>query len=71
MPVNAAKNARAALSRLKRRSLMRVRGQVAADRLVAQGLELGRAAYVAPTAYLDVGHPWLIQIGDETLVGPG
>ena len=70
MPVNAAKHARAALSRLKGRTLMRVRGQVAADRLVAQGLELGRAAYVAPTAYLDVGHPWLIQIGDETLVGP-
>jgi acetyltransferase-like isoleucine patch superfamily enzyme len=49
---------------------MRVRGQVATHRLVAQGLELGRSVYVAPTAYLDAGHPWLIQIGDETLVGP-
>lgn len=26
--------------------------------------------YVAPTAYLDPGHPWLIEIGDETLIGP-
>jgi maltose O-acetyltransferase len=50
---------------------MRVRGQVAADRLVAQGLKLGRAVYVAPSAYLDAGHPWLIEIGDESLVGPG
>lgn len=26
--------------------------------------------YIAPTAYLDAGHPWLIEIGDETLIGP-
>jgi len=50
---------------------MRLRGQVAPDRLVAQGLRLGRAVYVAPSAYLDAGHPWLIEIGDESLVGPG
>jgi len=43
---------------------------VAVSRLVAQGLVVGRAVYVAPTAYLDAGHPWLIEIGDETLVGP-
>jgi maltose O-acetyltransferase len=58
------------LSRLKRRVVGRVRGQVDVNRLVAQGLELGRAVYVAPTAYLDAGHPWLIRIGDESLVGP-
>jgi carbonic anhydrase/acetyltransferase-like protein (isoleucine patch superfamily) len=58
------------LSLLKVRTLMRLRGQVGVNRLVAQGLELGRGVYVAPTAYIDAGHPWLIEIGDETLIGP-
>jgi acetyltransferase-like isoleucine patch superfamily enzyme len=40
------------------------------SRLVPQGLALGRDVYVAPTAYLDPGQPWLIEIGDETLIGP-
>jgi maltose O-acetyltransferase len=55
---------------MKRRGLARLRGEANVDRLVAQGLRLGTAVYVAPTAYLDAGHPWLIEIGDETLVGP-
>jgi acetyltransferase-like isoleucine patch superfamily enzyme len=58
------------LQRVQRRAVMRARGQVDVERLVAQGLTLGRGVYVAPTAYLDAGHPWLIEIGDETLVGP-
>jgi maltose O-acetyltransferase len=58
------------LSRLKRWSAARLRGQVSVNRLVAQGLELGRAVYIAPTAYVDPGHPWLIEIGDETKIGP-
>lgn len=40
------------------------------DRLVAQGLELGRDVYVARTAYLDPGQPWLISIDDESVIGP-
>jgi maltose O-acetyltransferase len=60
----------AVLSRLRRRVAGRLRGQVDVNRLVAQGLQLGRAVYIAPTAYLDPGHPWLIQIADETLIGP-
>jgi maltose O-acetyltransferase len=69
--VNATTQTRRAVSRIKRRALMRIRGQVAPERLVRQGLKLGRAVYVAETAYLDASHPWLIEIGDETLVGPG
>jgi maltose O-acetyltransferase len=57
-------------STLKRRIAARLRGEIDVNRLVAQGLELGRAVYVAPTAYLDASHPWLIRIGDETLIGP-
>ena len=58
------------LTRLKRWVVAKVRGQVNVNRLLAQGLKLGRAVYIAPTAYLDPGHPWLIEIADETLVGP-
>jgi maltose O-acetyltransferase len=39
-------------------------------RLVADGLELGRGVYIAPTAYIDAGHPWLIRIADESVLGP-
>jgi maltose O-acetyltransferase len=48
-----------------------MRGHVDVKRLVGDGLELGRGVYVAPTAYLDPGHPWLIQIADESVIGPG
>lgn len=58
------------LSRSKRRLAARVRGQLDRNRLVAQGLELGRDVYIAPTAYLDAGQPWLIQIADESVIGP-
>jgi len=47
-----------------------MRGQTDVKRLVAQGLRLGQAVYIAPTAYIDAGHPWLIQIGDKSLIGP-
>jgi maltose O-acetyltransferase len=56
--------------RIKRSVAARMRGQVEVNRLVAQGLELGRGVYVAPTAYLDPGQPWLIQIADESVIGP-
>jgi acetyltransferase-like isoleucine patch superfamily enzyme len=58
------------VSRLRRRILARVRGHVDVSRLVARGLVLGHGVYVAPTAYVDPGRPWLIEVGDETMIGP-
>jgi maltose O-acetyltransferase len=62
--------ARGRLEQLKRGAAGRVRGQVDVGRLVTQGLVLGRDVYVAATAYIDASQPWLIDIGDETLIGP-
>jgi maltose O-acetyltransferase len=61
----------ARLSRLKRRVADRVRGQLSPDRLVALGLELGEGAFIARTAYVDPGFPWLITVGEEATLGPG
>ena len=41
------------------------------DRLVAQGLELGSDVYIGRGVYLDAGSPWLISIGDETVLTSG
>jgi maltose O-acetyltransferase len=51
--------------------LQRLRGDQNLDRLVARGLQLGRGTFVARTAYLDPGHPWLITIGDGAGLSPG
>jgi maltose O-acetyltransferase len=56
---------------VKLRALQRMRGELNVDRLVAQGLELGRGTFVARNAYLDPGHPWLITIGDDSGLSPG
>lgn len=61
----------ASLSRLKRRVADRVRGQLSPDRLVALGLELGEGAFIARTAYVDPGFPWLITVEAEATLGPG
>jgi maltose O-acetyltransferase len=59
------------VERVKLRALQRVRGELNVDRLVAQGLELGRRTFVARNVYLDPGHPWLITIGDDSGLSPG
>jgi maltose O-acetyltransferase len=64
-------SAREGLERAARRALQRLRGDQNLERLVAQGLELGRDTYIARGVYLDPGHPWLISIGDETGFAPG
>jgi maltose O-acetyltransferase len=47
-----------------------LRGSVHPDRLVEQGLQLGRDVYVAPGCVLDPGHCWLISIEDEVTLAP-
>jgi maltose O-acetyltransferase len=63
--------ARMRLGRVKARVLQRLRGELNVDRLIAQGLELGRGTFVARGVYLDPGHPWLITIGEESGLSPG
>jgi maltose O-acetyltransferase len=57
--------------RFARRLLQRVRGEVSVERLVAEGLEVGPRTFIARTAYLDPGHPWLITIGADSGLSPG
>jgi maltose O-acetyltransferase len=59
------------LERLARRALQRLRGEISVERLVAAGLEVGPRTFIARTAYLDPGHPWLITIGEESGLSPG
>lgn len=49
----------------------RLRGVSNPERLVAAGLQLGERTFIAQTAYLDPGYPWLISIGDESTIAPG
>jgi maltose O-acetyltransferase len=48
----------------------RIRGFVDPERLVRQGLSLGRDVYIAPGSLIDPRHCWLISIGDESVLGP-
>jgi maltose O-acetyltransferase len=62
---------RRTLDRVNRRLRQRLRGEVDIDRLVAQGLELGRGTYIGRGVFIDAGHPWLISIGDESVLTAG
>jgi maltose O-acetyltransferase len=62
---------RATLGHLKHRALQRLRGEMGVDRLVAEGLQIGRGTFVARNAYIDPGHPWLITIGEDSGLSPG
>jgi maltose O-acetyltransferase len=59
------------VKRLIRGQVARLRGQLSVERLVADGLELGKRTFIARDVYLDPGHPWLISIGDESGLSPG
>ena len=63
--------ARETLEVVARRALQRLRGDQNVDRLVAEGLELGGGTFIARDVYLDPGHPWLITIGEESVLSPG
>lgn len=56
------------VAQLKRRVVAKLRGERTLEQLIAEGLELGEGASVARRAYLDPGRPWLITIGDESIV---
>src|SRR5437764_5772991 len=60
----------ARIRRMARRALDRLRGGLNIDRLVAEGLELGRDVSIARNVYLDPGRPWLISIGDGSVLAP-
>lgn len=62
---------RLALGRFKVRVADRVRGHLTPERLVAQGLELGKGVFISRTAYIDPGHPWLITIKDGATISGG
>jgi len=57
-------------AQVRRRAAARVRGEQDVAGLVREGLRLGRDVYVARGLYLDPGFAWLIEIGDETTLGP-
>jgi maltose O-acetyltransferase len=59
------------LATVTHRLLQRLRGETSIERLVAQGLRLGSRARIDRGAYLDGGHPWLIDIGDESVLSYG
>jgi maltose O-acetyltransferase len=61
----------ATVDALKRRLVQRLRGETSLEALVAQGLRLGRGVQVERGVYLDAGHPWLIDIGDEAVLSFG
>jgi maltose O-acetyltransferase len=59
------------LNRLRHRAISRIRGDTDVDRLVAQGLQLGKNVFISASARLDEGAVWLISIGDDSVIGPG
>ena len=59
-----------ALKRLRHRAINRVRGEPSIERLVSDGLRLGKKPHIAHPIYVDGLHPWLITIGDYVTLGP-
>jgi maltose O-acetyltransferase len=59
-----------AVSRLQRRVVDRLRGQLNVDQLLSRGLVLGERVFIARNAWVDPGFPWLITIEDEATIGP-
>jgi hypothetical protein len=55
----------------KTRLRQRLRGEANIDRLVAEGLTLGSGVYIGRRVSFDSGHPWLIEIGDDSVITAG
>src|ERR1700704_1502217 len=56
------------LRRLHRRLADKLHGHPNRDALVKRGLKLGNNVFLGDGAYLDPGHCWLIEIGEETVI---
>lgn len=54
--------------RLLRRPIDRLRGVTDPAQLVRMGMQLGDGAFIAHSVYIDRGHPWLISIGDDSVI---
>jgi maltose O-acetyltransferase len=59
-----------ALGRFRRRAISRLRGKPAIERLVDQGLQLGKGVHISHELYIDGLHPWLISIDDYATLSP-
>jgi maltose O-acetyltransferase len=55
---------------VRRKAAARLRGELDLDRLVDEGLQLGRDVLIARGCYIDPGFSWLVSIGDEATIGP-
>jgi maltose O-acetyltransferase len=47
-----------------------VKGEVDVDSLVRAGMTLGRGVEINPGVVIDEAMPWLVEIGDETIIAP-
>jgi maltose O-acetyltransferase len=54
----------------RRRVVLRIRGWPDVDRLRDAGLQLGAGVFVGGRTVFDPDFPFLISIGDETVIGP-
>lgn len=61
---------RESVRRLLRRPVLRLRGVADTGQLVRDGLHLGDNVSIAAGVYIDSGHPWLITIGDGSVIAP-
>jgi acetyltransferase-like isoleucine patch superfamily enzyme len=55
---------------VRRRVAARLRGEQDLQALIAEGLDLGPAVFIARGFYFDPGYAWLISIGAESTIGP-
>jgi maltose O-acetyltransferase len=56
----------AALASLRRRLVDKLHGHPNRDMLVKRGLKLGHNVFLGHGVYIDPGHCWLIEIGDDS-----
>jgi len=57
-----------AVRRFLRRPILRLRGVDDPARLVRLGMKRGRGVFISDSAYIDSGHPWLLSIGEDSVI---